>query len=236
MKASLLILPALMLLPAAPVLAKSDAAQSAPATRSLYLNLIRDARTDGRSRAALAYLDDYDHKYPGDVEARVLRINCLLDLRETDQAEAVLDQLHPGAVTGALAAQVSAVHGHVLAARDRWHDALPFYQAAVAVDPTSAWLRNALGYALLRDGQAPRAVETLRDARDLDPDNTIVRNNLWLAYAMSGRDELLAHALAGLPDRDESAALRKRIDGEAARLRHLAATPTPSASTAAKES
>jgi Flp pilus assembly protein TadD len=225
--APLLILSAL-LMPAGPVLAGGDAAQGQPATRSLYLNLIRQARIDGRSRAAMAYLDDYDHNYPGDVEARVLRINCLLDLRQIDEAEAALAQLRPSDHGGKLAAQVNAVHGHVLAARDRWGDAVPFYTAAVAADPTSGWLRNALGYALLRDHQADRAVEALRDARDLAPDSEIIRNNLWLAYAVSGRGELLAHALAGLPDRDATATLRKRIDSEAARLRRVALnTSTP---------
>jgi len=231
--APLLLLAGTLML-ATPVPARPDDAGGPPATRSLYLELIGQARADGRSRAAIAFLDDYDRHYPGDVEARVLRINCLLDLREIDQAEAAMKQLRPADQAGRWAAQVDAVHGHVLAARDRWGDAVPFYMAAVAADPTSAWLRNALGYSLLRDHQADRAVETLRDARDLSPDSAIIRNNLWLAYALSGRAQLLAHALDSLPDHAASADLRRRIEAEAMRLRRMApAAPATAAPLAA---
>jgi len=219
---------------AGPVSAQPDAARGLPATRSLYLDLIQQARADGRARAAIAFLDDYDRHYPGDVQARVLRINCLLDLHQIDEAEGVMKQLRPADQTGSFAAQVDAVRGHVLAARDRWGDSVPFYTAAVAADPTSAWLRNALGYSLLRDHQADRAVEALRDARDLAPDSPIIRNNLWLAYALSGRGQLLTHALDSLPDRDASADLRRRIEAEATRLRSMAvATPAMPAPLAA---
>jgi len=223
-----LLLLSILLMPAGAALARPGAAPGQPATRGLYLNLIQQARADGRSRAAMAYLDDYDRSYPGDLEARVLRINCLLDLRQIDEAEAVLNQLRPSDHNGKLAAQVNAIHGHVLAARDRWGEAVLFYTAAVTADPTSAWLRNALGYALLRDHQADRAVEVLRDARDLSPDSEIIRNNLWLAYAVSGRGALLTHALDSLPDHEASAALRQRIDTEVTRLRRVALnTSTP---------
>jgi Flp pilus assembly protein TadD len=216
-----------------PLRARSEAAPGQPATRGLYLQLIQQARTDGRTRAALAYLDDYEKTYSADVEARVLRTNCLLDLRQIDDAQAALAQLRPADHSGRFAAEVNAVHGHVLAARERWADAVPFYAAAVAADPTSAWLRNALGYSLLRARQPDRAVEALRDARDLAPEDTIIRNNLWLAYELSGRGELLTHALGTLPDSDAGALLRRQIEAEAARLRRLAAGPVATPSLAA---
>jgi Flp pilus assembly protein TadD len=204
-------------LSAPPAIARSEQGQAQ--TRGIYLQMIQQARVDGRSRAALAYLDDFDRNYPGDVEAEVLRINCLLDLRQVDEADAVLARLRPSDHTGRFAAEVNAVHGHVLAAHDRWGEATPFYAAAVAANPTSPMLRNALGYSLLRDHQPARALEAIRDARDLAPDDTIIRNNLLLAYAVNGRDALLAHALDAVSDPDARNALRRRIDVEAAKLR-----------------
>ncbi len=125
-------------------------------TRGIYLQMIQKARIDGRSRAAIAYLDDYDRKYSGDTEAKVLRINCLLDLRQIAEAQGLVNRL-PFERSGRFAAIINAVRGHVLAAQDRWGEAVPFYTAAVAADPTSGMLHNALGYALLRDHRFDRA-------------------------------------------------------------------------------
>ena len=205
--------------------AMPDGGQDQPQTRGIYLQMIQKARIDGRSRAAIAYLDDYDHKYPGDVEARVLRINCLLDLRQVAEAQALLGHL-PSDRAGRFAAIVNAVHGHVLAAQDRWGEAVPFYTAAVAANPTSALLRNALGYALLRDHRPDRALEAMRDARELAPDDIIIRNNLMLAYAINGRDSQLTLALESVGDQAARAALRRRIEVEAARLRAMPAVAT----------
>ncbi|WP_338057867.1 tetratricopeptide repeat protein, partial [Sphingobium chlorophenolicum] len=74
---------AALLMGAAPALA-----EEAPDMRGLYLQLIHQARSDGRPRAALAYLDDFERRYPGDVEARLLRVNSLIDLGQIDAAEA----------------------------------------------------------------------------------------------------------------------------------------------------
>ncbi|HEX7742678.1 MAG TPA: tetratricopeptide repeat protein, partial [Sphingobium sp.] len=100
---------ALLLAAAAPV----DAPAS---TRSLYLQLIHQARADGRPRAALAYLDDFDRRYPGDPDARALRVNSLLDLGDVDGAESAAANLHD-----------DAMRGHILAARNRWSEAAPLY-------------------------------------------------------------------------------------------------------------
>lgn len=187
-------------------------------TRGIYLQMIQKARIDGRSRAAIAYLDDYDRKYSGDTEAKVLRINCLLDLRQIAEAQGLVNRL-PFERSGRFAAIINAVRGHVLAAQDRWGEAVPFYTAAVAADPTSGMLHNALGYALLRDHRFDRGLEAMRDARELAPDDVIIRNNLMLAYALGGSEAQLTQALEAVGDRSARAALGKRITAEAARLR-----------------
>ena len=177
------------------------------ATRSFYLQLIHQARADGRPRAAIAYLDDFDRRYPGDADARLLRVNSLIDLGDIPAAQAAATALSPSA--GASAAQ-----GHLLAARNRWAEAIPFYRAALTDNPTDPLLRNALGYAQLRARRPSEAMETLRAAADLAPGEPVIRNNLLLALSLAKRTTELNAALARISD----PALRSQIATETARL------------------
>lgn len=184
-------------------------AEAPAVTRGLYLQLIRQARADGRPRAALAYLDDFDSRYRGDRAALILRINSLLDLGEIDAAEAAAAQLP---------ADASAVRGHLLAARGRWGEAIPFYEAAIRTSPADPLPRNALGYAQLRTGRLPQAIETLRGAQDLAPADHTIRNNLLLALTMAGRRPEVEAALRQIRDGRQQDALRQQLAAEAVRL------------------
>jgi len=194
---------AAMLMAAVPV-----QAQETPDTRGLYLQLIHQARADGRPRAALAYLDDFERRYPGDTEARLLRVNSLIDLGQIDAAEAV--SLPPETTGG----DVSAVRGHLLAARSRWGEAAACYEQASRSSPADPLLRNALGYALLRSGRVGAAIEALRGASDLAPQMAVVRNNLLLALIVGGRRDEAEAALR----RSGDGALRQELAAEAARI------------------
>jgi Flp pilus assembly protein TadD len=220
----LLPLAALVLALVAQPAAAAPAGETAPAveTRGFYLQLIHQARADGRPRAALAYLEDFDRRYPGDVDARLLRVDSLLDLGQVDGAEAALASL-PGNASGA---RVSAARGHILAARGQWAQAVPFYRAATGTNPADPLLRNALGYALLRAGATGEAIEALRGATDLAPSDPVIRNNLLLALAVGGRDADVAAVIGQIRDRQAQAELRGQIAAEARRIAlPLAATP-----------
>lgn len=212
---------------AAPARTSATAAQ-AP-TRSLYLHLIRQARADGKPRAAIAYLDDFDRQFPGDLSARLLRINSLLDLDQIDEAEAVYTTLDKASPRGGDAAAVEAVHGHILAARNAWPQAIACYQTAIAANPTDPLLRNALGYAQLRTGAYASAIETLRGASDLAPEEMVVRNNLLLALTLGGKQADLDAALARIGDRRTQNDLRRQIKAEADRLSAFANAPKQTA-------
>lgn len=190
------LLPVALIAGAAPALAEPQAVP----TKGLYLQLIHQARADGRPRAALAYLDDFDRQYPGDADARALRVNSLIDLGQIDAAEAI-----------PLPADADALRGHLLAARGRWAEAVPCYRAASRGSPADPLLRNALGYALLRSGQAKEAIEAFRGAIDLAPQAAVIRNNMLLALMLSGRRD---SALNQIRDAD----LRRQIITEAARI------------------
>ncbi len=193
--------------------ARPAATETQLRTRSLYLQLIHQARADGRPRAAIAYLDDFDRQFPGDIDARVLRANSLLDLGQVDAAQAAVDTLARSPASAGL----DAVRGHVRAARGQWATSIPFYEAAVAANPTDPLLRNALGYALLRSRSPDRAIEQLRGAADLAPQDDVIRNNLILAFTLGGRTTEADDAIARLRDRTAQAALRRQIAAEVAR-------------------
>ncbi|HUD27962.1 MAG TPA: tetratricopeptide repeat protein [Novosphingobium sp.] len=206
---------ALSTVPSMPAFAagsSSDATEGS--TRGLYMALIRQARADGRARAAIAYLDDFDKQHPDDREGQLLRVNCLLDLDQVTAARAALSRIPASDRSGA----AQAVRGHVLAAEGRWAQAAAQYAVALQESPADAFVANALGYARLRSGQAGLAVETLRGARDLAPDDSVVRNNLILALTMTGRLGEAEAMLAAIPDAGEKGRLRQQVAGEAARL------------------
>ncbi|MDB5700387.1 MAG: Tetratricopeptide 4 [Sphingomonadales bacterium] len=222
-------------LPMAAVAARTDKTQTTASTRALYLQLIRQARADGRPRAAIAYLDDFDRQFPRDRDAGLLRVNSLLDLGQIDEADAALSAISRTGSVSKEAGEVDAMHGHVLAARGQWDAAVPAYTSAITADPTSPTLRNALGYALLRAHRTGPAIEALRGAADLAPGDTVIRNNLILAYALAGQKQAAAGMISRVEDRRAQGVLRRQIATEAARITALpilsaAAGPAPQTS------
>lgn len=197
-----------------PAISADTAAVDQASTRSLYISLIRQARTDGRPRAAIAYLDDFDRQHPDDREAQVLRVNCQLDLGQIAAARAALARIPANDRSGG----ALAVRGHVLAAEGNWKQAATQYAAALQASPADAFIANALGYAQLRSGQSARGIETLRGAHDLAPDDAVLRNNLILALTMTGRLGEADAMLAQVADLQEKTRLRQQVAGEAARL------------------
>ncbi len=151
-------------------------------SQALYLDVIRKLHDDGKSHAALAYLDDFDRRYPADPKARLLRADCLLDVDRLAEAEA----LYQGLVPGPEQASAASGLGHVAAARGDWAGAVAAYERATSADPVNAAYRNDLGYALMKTRAFGRAIFALRQASELDPGNLLIRNNLNLALAGVG--------------------------------------------------
>lgn len=209
-------------MPAVPTVARSGKEpQIAGSTKALYLMLIHQARTDGRARAALAYLDDFERQYPGELDARVLRINCLLDLGQIDYAATLAGQLPDNDRTG----KVSLIRGHVQTARQQWGEAIAHYQDALRANPADPLTINAMGYAQLRAGQANAAIETLKRAADLAPRDAVVRNNLLLALTMAGRTAEAGTRLRAIRDPLVRERLRGQITEQSLRLAALQEHP-----------
>jgi len=208
------VLPMLAFALSAPLQAERTAGD-APSTRPLYLQLIQQARIDGRPRAALAYLDDFDRRYPHDLEARILRVNSLLDLGKVEEA-GTLAQALPDDRNGA----VSAAQGHVAAARNDWTGAIAYYQAARTARPADPFIRNALGYAFLNVGRYGEAIDALKGAADLAPGDEVIRNNLTLSLFAAGQRAQANRILQAIRDADARADLRKTLLAEVERI-HL---------------
>lgn len=207
---------AMTVLPSVPAPAADSPAGIGPdaMTRDLYITLIRQARTDGRTRAAVAYLDDFDRRHPGDREAQLLRVNCLLDLGQVEAAGTAMARVPANDRSGA----ALAVRGHVLAAQGKWPAASEHYAAALQASPADPFIANALGYAWLRSGQTQQGLETLRAAHDLAPADPVLRNNLVLALTMTGRLAEADALISSVADSGEKARLRQQAAREAARL------------------
>jgi Flp pilus assembly protein TadD len=200
-----------------PVHAAGGKTEAGASTRNLFLMLIRQARDDGHARAALAFLDDFEREFPGDTDALILRINCLLDLDQVEEAQAAAANLPVHNASG----PVHAVQGHVLAAAGNWDGAIAEYSAALQTIPSDALTINALGYSQMRAGHTDAAVETFRRARELAPQDTVIRNNLLLALTVAGRIGEADALLARTGDHKFQADLRRQVTDEAARLAEI---------------
>lgn len=154
-------------------------------SRTLYLDVIRKLNSDGKSHAALAYLDDYDRRFPDDDSARLLRADCLLGAGALKQAE----EIYLTFAQGADGAAAQAGLGKIAAARGDWAGAVHAYERAVAAAPLHFVYRNDLGYALLQTGALNRAAFVLRQAAELAPGNDHIRRNLALALSRRGQPQ-----------------------------------------------
>lgn len=153
-------------------------------SRALFLIIVEELHKQGKSRAALAYLDDYDRLYPGDTKSALLRGNCLLDIADYDRAAQVFQRLQGGGNDPAAQAGL----GQVAAARQDWASAQAAFQRAVRGNPSNAEYLNDLGFAQIQTGNYAAALSSLRQAQELDATNRMIRNNVILALHLAGRD------------------------------------------------
>jgi len=151
--------------------------------RALYLHLVAELESEGKSHAALAYLDDYDRLYPGDQQAELLQAAALLKVGHSEAAAAV----YRGLLPTALAAAAHDGLGQVSALRGDWHAARDQFRQAGTLAPTDAKFLNNYGYALLKLSAFSTAEFTLRQAAELAPGRAAIRDNLILCLHLEGK-------------------------------------------------
>jgi Flp pilus assembly protein TadD len=172
------------------------AADETAEERRVYLAMVRRLHERGQARAALAFLDEYELRYPRDAEAWTLRGGALLDIGDLAAAEAAFLWLHgegyrPVADFG---------RGRVEAARGRWPEAIRHFTAAAELAPSNPRYLNNLGYAQLAVGWFDAAYGALARAVQLDPANVVTRNNFILAAHGSGRAAEVERMIRTLDD------------------------------------
>jgi Flp pilus assembly protein TadD len=150
---------------------------------SLYLNVVGGLVTQQNYGAALAFLDDYALKQRA-LPPRywLLRGDALLG---SDRGpDALLAYGHLDATP--LASQGWNGKGRAAAAAQQWQDAAASFRVATLMVPSNAEFLNNLAFADLHLGDNQSSVTTLRQARELDPRSTLIRNNLIVALTLTG--------------------------------------------------
>lgn len=177
----------------------------------LRMDMIRQQMEDGRSRSALAHLDESGFDY---AEAALMRGDALRDVGRRDQSDAVYETL----AGGCLAAD--AFHGmarNAVARGDR-DQALVLMRQARDARPTDAEIRNDLGYLLILEGKPKPAREELLTALELGGTGRRAASNLVMLMMQEGR-VVEAERLARRYDLDDElvARLRRLATDERAR-------------------
>jgi Flp pilus assembly protein TadD len=183
--------------------------------RNLMLDLVGNMQKEGLPRAALAYLDDYELRYPGDPRAQLLRASSLIDIGDLSGAEAAYGRL----LGGPYAAASHAGLGRVAAARGQWRPAMAEFDKAVRLNPINVGYLNNLGYSAMKAGDFERAEFALRQASELEPANASVRNNLLITLHMAGKTAEVERLIASIASPDDRRAVRQLLS-------KMGATPT----------
>lgn len=164
-------------------------------SRQLLLEMVTKMQAENLHRAALAYLDEFNEKIPGDESATLLRAKSLSALGFHRDAELAYWDLiktrHAPAAYNGLG---------ILASREgRWNAAEQEFTRAVKMRPTNAGFLNNLGHAQLRLGLLDEANFTLSQALELKADDVTAQANLIVCLHLAGRALEAELLMATLP-------------------------------------
>jgi tetratricopeptide (TPR) repeat protein len=156
-------------------------------------------------RKAIDYFNRTIEIDPGDAEAYVCKARALIEMKEFQQAEALLAealQLRPDS------AEAYNWMGVVFSRKSNPKDAIDHYRKAVRLKPDYATAFNNLGMALNDLGKSQEAIEYYRKAIEIKGDYAEAHSNLGLALQSTGNiDEAIRRfrkALLIKPDLSEA--------------------------------
>lgn len=203
-----------------------EARRQAPTQPQLLMSLVREAQSQGRYFASLAYIDAYVQAAGSNPEIEALRAEALRLTGQPTQSEAAYRAL----LGTPQAARAWHGLGLLAGARGDLDRAAADLGRAAALAPTDAQVLNDLGYAHLLAGRPGEARLPLGKAAELAPGNAKVLSNLALLLLVQGDEGGAVRVMndAGLPD-----PVRDEVRRLAAELRPLASkVPEPSYSAA----
>jgi Flp pilus assembly protein TadD len=147
----------------------------------LHLELIEKMLDGRRPYAALAHLDALEPEIARRPEARLLRAETLRRLDRLDEAREIYEKL----LDTELAALAHRGLGLLEASHGNLAGAVTELRRASSLHPTSARIRNDLGYALIQTGSLEEARSELVTALQLGGSGRSARN-LVLLYLVAG--------------------------------------------------
>jgi Flp pilus assembly protein TadD len=163
--------------------APEDAVQKQPDQQPIYVELIQKMVDTGQYYAALAYLDQYDRRWPATHQTQFLRATAYRNTGRLPQAATIYAELtHTG-----LKAKAYEGLGLVKAAQGHMPQALSDFKAAVEYDPTDVNALNNLGYSALALRDYPLAEETLFKAGQLAPQDKKIWSNIAVLMALTNQ-------------------------------------------------
>lgn len=174
-------------------------------TTELYLTIVEGLVDQGRYRAALGYLDQYAVSEKKNPRFNMMHGEALLGVGKYDEAVQAFSALQG---TNLAAVGYNGV-GRVEASKGQWALAEGHFTQAVAARPSSADYLNNLGFAEIHLGDEhslSKAEFNLRQAHELAPTSTSIRNNLVLALTLAGKKDEARAVINGI------AAPRERAD------------------------
>ena len=129
---------------------------------------------------------DFARDAPTDAASRLLLADYWADAGKFGKANAIYSSL-TNSPSPALAAQGLLGQANLLASQQKFAEAVPLYEQALALDPDNPRLHNNLAYALLRaGGPLLTALRHARFARDADPTNPIYLETLGALHLALG--------------------------------------------------
>lgn len=138
---------------------------------------------------------DFARDAPTDAASRLILADFLADSGQYRKANALYADLAADPSPD-LAAQGLLGQANLLAHRQKFADAIPLYEQALALDPDNPRLHNNLAYAQLRaGGPLLTALRHARFARDADPANPIYLETLGALHLALGDPALAAKTL-----------------------------------------
>jgi tight adherence protein D len=173
----------------------------------LYFAVIQGLHSAGRSQAALAYLDDFDKRYPDNIDAEILRGNAWVATGQNEKA----NQIFQKAVKEGAVSEGNEGLGKVCAKIQDWLCAARHFAIASRAKPTDPKLLNNLGYALLMSARIDDAYDPLARAVELQPTDKQIRNNLLIAEYWGDRRAAAIARIEEIDDNHERNAVRQFI-------------------------
>ncbi len=187
--------------------ALTRALELAPGDRNLRFHRAGNYRLGGRRELALREFESLLADFGFDREIVLTLGRIEQELGRPASAVRRFEQL---VEAGAEPAQLSQAHfelGNIRTEQERYEEAIPHYQRAIAFNPTLKEAYFNLGTALGRLGQFTEAALAARRALELDPDDSRARAAEVTALLLAGEDarvRLMLEQTLELPDRGGS--------------------------------